>query len=345
MSKIPEKIVYISGKKTTISLSFDDYKTVILSEEVTPAFIASATSEKSIETGKEWVRNKNFDISIEPSLCFVENKEITSIRVVGLEHRSQGGRAWKVVLPNGFFVDFREDILLETIRTVGVKEGGFLNGSFVWASIGSQIKLIRVDSELYKQIIKENKISAISSVQCSELEPMTFYRERKGDVALYLGKVRCLSVENKVIRVEIPTWWGFGFSNYEHKTIPQKAKICVKHLWIESYKWSNEPLTTTDTFENLLTKISKEGCYLNFYSGKNDYAIEKLQKLESLPKNHVEQLRLVAEGLAKKYSNNDNYLKTPSESFTMVPATEKKVIIPEKLEHVLRIYSINYDNH
>jgi hypothetical protein len=84
----------------------------------------------------------------------VPNEPIAGIRLVDLEYRGNGGRAYKVVLPCGYYVDLREDILLELARSVGISEGGILNGEYIWIRMPGGMKLVRIGSSYYENIIK-----------------------------------------------------------------------------------------------------------------------------------------------------------------------------------------------
>jgi hypothetical protein len=55
------------------------------------------------------------------------------IRVFTLEHRAEGGRAYKVVTEDGYYFDMREGVLLDTLVHCGCEADGTLGGEFVSA--------------------------------------------------------------------------------------------------------------------------------------------------------------------------------------------------------------------
>jgi len=141
---IPEEIVYISGKNTKLEDIWDDIESKKRSDrEVTPAFVSDANNPKTIATGVTWAEGGTYPRKVaNPKKETFKNVPTEGFMIVGLERRSEGGRAYKVVTPTGYYVDLREDVLLDTMLEVGIGKGGMLNGSFVWAKFGSQMKLI-----------------------------------------------------------------------------------------------------------------------------------------------------------------------------------------------------------
>ena len=105
----------------------------------------------------------------------MENKPISGLRVLSLEHRGQGGRAYKVVTPDGFYFDLREDILLDTMKTEGVAPGGILRGQYIWARVGAEMKLVRKGSELFRALLEASERSILSAIPLKQLKVGTVY--------------------------------------------------------------------------------------------------------------------------------------------------------------------------
>jgi len=75
----------------------------------------------------------------------------TGYRIVGAEQRNEGGRAWKVITPDGFLVDMREDVVMTILIRDGLAADGVLKGEFVWGAKAANLRLIEVGSEQWKQ--------------------------------------------------------------------------------------------------------------------------------------------------------------------------------------------------
>jgi len=79
----------------------------------------------------------------------VENTPKDSYRVINAEQRGEGGRAWKVITPEGYLVDLREDVFLPLLLREGLPKSGIIPATFQWCVNGSQIRLERVGSKAH----------------------------------------------------------------------------------------------------------------------------------------------------------------------------------------------------
>lgn len=157
------------------------------------AFPCDADKPNTNETAKQWQKNKSEwyhnDTALPTSLQSKMNNPQTGYRIYNLEYRDEGGRAYKMVTPEGYTVDLREDVLLDTILNVGISPGGILNGDFIWATVGSQFKLIRVGSEMHKDILNNMQSKKMPKLTRNNLEAFTIYKTASGNEFLYLGRI------------------------------------------------------------------------------------------------------------------------------------------------------------
>jgi hypothetical protein len=115
---------------------------------------------------------------------------MTGVRVVGLERRLEGGRAYKAVLPFGdFYVDLREDVLLDTLLTVGVEPGGVLNGEYVFGKVRSQMKLVRVGSDLHEVLYESMRRAEMKPIGKDDITYGGVYETKSGTKYLCCGMV------------------------------------------------------------------------------------------------------------------------------------------------------------
>jgi hypothetical protein len=129
---------------------------------------------------------------------------MTGMKIISLEHRAEGGRAYKVILPHIVFcsngsrarlcVDLREDVLIDAITTSGIRAGGIMNGKFLFAVLGSQMRIIKEGTDLHRDLIQSTEDRGKKSIPISKLVIGHIYRSRDGIRSVYLGKVD--SVEN-----------------------------------------------------------------------------------------------------------------------------------------------------
>jgi len=194
---IPPEITYIFRDSKEIKNTWDgDDELAINTEIVIPAF--PAYGEARLATGRDWAgrggRTWNDDLGRweygdPPEEVTMSNSPI-KLRVVGLERRSEGGRAYKVITEDGLYFDLREDVLLETILNCGIEKGGVLCGTYVWAIMHTQMKLIRYESTLYNEMLVAAERGKLKKIPNKDLIPGHIYRTKSGDKKLFLGFAR-----------------------------------------------------------------------------------------------------------------------------------------------------------
>lgn len=153
--------------------------------EARPAFPVNPKSKQ--DTAKSWS-------STEEPIYSGPNTPLSDLRIVRLDHRGNGGRAYKVIAQEGPYAgtlfDLREDQLLEAMLTEGVGvNGGVVGGQWVWGSVGSQTKLIRVGSAQYKLAMETTTEAKKKKISARDLVPGQAYSKPDGSEMLFLGFV------------------------------------------------------------------------------------------------------------------------------------------------------------
>lgn len=146
---IPEKITIVSaGTRIIYYKDFDegDYKRL----EVIPAYVVDSTNSNTLKTALTWANNCCID-KRDIKQIQKENRDFNNIQIVNLERRFKNTKVWKVII-DGYYFDLRDDVLLDALQHSGANNN-ILNDNFIWAMIGSQMKIIRVGSWLHKYAI------------------------------------------------------------------------------------------------------------------------------------------------------------------------------------------------
>lgn len=213
MSYIPEKLTYVMKPKQTINVKFDDSNIDIITEKTSIIPTFAAQNDEVLKTARDWAKRFYYhEIAGKIMEKIINNDGKIKLRIVNLEQRSEGGRAYKVIDQNGCYFDFREDILLEAILSVGIRKGGYLNGTYLWAVLGSQNRLIRNDSVLHKELIKATEVSKNKVIPIKDLEVGGIYRGKAEGDHIFIG--------------------------YAVDGATNKKRM----LWFESRNWSDEPI-------------------------------------------------------------------------------------------------------
>ena len=166
---------------------------------VRDAFPYNPESKTAPETAKRWATGYGYgsDKDHVPEVVVRDNDPF-QITITDLEHRGEGGRAYKVVDSAGRRFDLREDQLIEVIKNVGIQPGGVIPGSFVWGMWGSQMHLVLVDGALHKTMAegararKESDRAKRAGEQptVGTLVPGHVYRKKDDSIHVFLGKVK-----------------------------------------------------------------------------------------------------------------------------------------------------------
>lgn len=221
LGSIPENLVLFSQPEKKVRFRWDDIEGDAGEEfKVFATFVTDAKNKKTQESARKWASAAQWDYSQNkalptstPIVTDLKNDPIKDVRIVTLEHRGNGGRAYKVIVNGKFYVDLREDVLLDSILQVGIGKGGQLKGEYIFAMVNSEMKLIRVGSLLHKKMIEANAFDKAKPIKYFEIGGV--YGNKRGDKMLYLGEFNTSELELEYDHQ------GYGFGR---KSIVKSAK-------------------------------------------------------------------------------------------------------------------------
>ena len=121
-----------------------------------------------------------------------------NVRITDLDVRGHGGRAYKVIDPEGDRFDLREDQLLEAIAMRGIAAGGAINGEFVWGIADRQLCLVLVGGAVHAAMVEGSRRIADAEQRRANGEDLSpgklvigrLYMKRDGTLHAYLGRCR-----------------------------------------------------------------------------------------------------------------------------------------------------------
>lgn len=197
---IPEQICYVSSNEQAVKvgcewdIDWEDGKYISATEKVLPTFPTDAHDQNMLAKAKDWASRslyiykdgKSEEIERTATTTVVDNIPIKNIRLLSLEKRGEGGRAYKALIDK-FYVDFREDVLMDTILKAGIDIGGILQGEYIWAKMRGQMRLVRVGSELHKLLLEFEDKKHTKPVANKDLIVGGIYKGRQGNEAIFLG--------------------------------------------------------------------------------------------------------------------------------------------------------------
>jgi hypothetical protein len=203
---LPKKVTYVCSSPETIDVYDDEdiCEKKIASHKVSPTF--PVEDGKKLDAAIKWTKLKN------PRMETLDNSPIKSIIVCNLEERGNGGRAYKVIVDNKFYVDMREDVILDTMINCGIEKGAILKGEYVWAKYGSNMKLVRVGSSLHAHFANGIDTSTVKELASSEIVVGGIYEMKSGVKRMYLGAFyKILEIYGNLLKK------CYNFANYKQK--------------------------------------------------------------------------------------------------------------------------------
>lgn len=289
MSYIPAKLKVFHPKKV-VSYTVEDADEKPQQIDVYPGFATDAVEGNSHETARNWAAKYQWQ-QTEYGETEFDNEPVESIRVVGLEHRHKGGRAWKVV-DRGFIFDLREQALLDLVMNgAGVFSQGIISGPFVWIS-NSGMRLVRVGStqhlEATKGKPKDPILSLLNQGDVFKLKPGKFLvliteQSRKEEMWLTFKEEPTqddLSPE-KIAELLIA---GNVSQPIKRPVLPANSRVGNLKVDLEEVyciiarKVLNEPVKWGENGHKLFTQLSKKTKL--YYSAGIGSLVDKVSRLQ-----------------------------------------------------------------
>jgi hypothetical protein len=206
---------------------------------VSPAFIVPATSEAFKKSALDWACGGGFGyVQIQKPekvrIVPVKNEPFSGLRWVQIDERAEGGRAYKVVTSQGFLVDMREDVVLECLRSgkisgtmlIGGRGAGvYLNEEFVWAQLGSQMRLVVVGSKMHQDLVESDQRKNTELITFSQIEVGGIYMDRRGKKHIVLDKQ---DKPKKIMIMQLGGWYGQGKASSPQQEYEWSVQIIDK---------------------------------------------------------------------------------------------------------------------
>lgn len=186
---MPDTLKYVRIKATEVSQWWRGSSLPAKKRMVRETFVVDAQNEKTLATAKKWAGGWQNDES-KYDIVELPNTPFECVELVTLERRGRGGRAWKVLIDGAYYVDMREETLLEClINGPGVSDG-MIKGPFVWANAGQGLRITRVESNDHKTATKVEKLKKPAArIKKKDLIIGGVYATPAGSESTFLGYV------------------------------------------------------------------------------------------------------------------------------------------------------------
>mgnify|MGYP001573061000 CR=1 FL=1 len=191
---IPIDVTIISRPEQTISQAHTGRQI-----KIRPAFVVPASSTKMLLTARRWAASR---VPLDTVIDEVtrSNTPMRNLQIFGVDHRSEGGMAFKVITDQGFYVDLREPEFMEALLTGRIEKDGFIKGEYVWSVGGNQMRIVRVGSAIYKDRLKRGASAVTASgrnrvrtLPSKSLLAGHMYESALNGPVVYAGRIRSLT--------------------------------------------------------------------------------------------------------------------------------------------------------
>lgn len=196
---IPKNLTFFVKEPQSVYWRWDDVDNAPEKQfTVNPCYISDSENKKTLKTGEEWHKSYRYEYvnkqhtridSVKHFQFTVPNVPFRNLRIITLEIRDQGGRAYKVCADIGghknLYFDMREDVLLDIIFENGIDKGGIINAEFIFARVNASMKAIRVGSALHAKMIEATTYHDVKPLD--KLEVGGIYESKTGK-SVYLGE-------------------------------------------------------------------------------------------------------------------------------------------------------------
>lgn len=209
LGSIPEKLKLFVRPQREVSFRWTDVEFEDGSAAkaiVSPTFVTDSTNLKTQKTAEYWAKRRDRQWDPEKRK-YIELKETyyveesdntprTDVRIIDLDIRGHGGRAYRAVVDGKYLVDMREDVILDAMINLGIGKNATLPGEYVFASVNSEMKLIRVGSLLHAKMVESTEFNKKKKIEV--LVPGGIYQSKTKTI-LYLGKLWTRDLDSKFI--------------------------------------------------------------------------------------------------------------------------------------------------
>jgi len=276
-AKIPEKIIYVNyGKTPTFSGSrMSANGSYYVDQDICNVFEYIDEANK-IKLINDLNRKYTKPIKIE----VIDNTNIHNIQL-----DCSNSHSMRCTVHGAYNVPFTKLSLLETIKKSCVRGGGKIIGDFIWIKIESELKLIRIGSDVHSAAMRAISRRNSKKIPTKELVPGNIYETSAGRKYLFVDFVDVKIFHWKSSKIVDP----YGEGNL---IISEKSK---KLFFIEMKVYVEDKKFFSSLEENDFEILKYRSRIQNDHSFVNVVSKYKLQK------SFINNFRNYYRGLMKQY--------------------------------------------
>jgi len=285
-SYIPKSITYIYGhSKLTMydTKALNDFNFVISANYAEASDSLNINSLTKIKDYFNAVDGKYYEFT-------TDNKPFTELYITNSIYFNNN---IDVIILGRFVIGTNINFITDIIKNCNIRKGTVYGSEFIWVVYNSNIKLVRVGSEIYNEVIKkQNLYTKKNKVSSKNLKIGHFYSNSRG-LYLYCGKINTANIT--VFKYSL-----FNTIRDDITYINKCTKITTSRLWLKV----NDNLDYI--YKNGVIKFIHEKCLTcNVEIVNNKIAYDPKYKPIKIPNNIVDIIR---EEFIEIYENSDALL-------------------------------------
>jgi hypothetical protein len=170
---IPEYVIYVLRAPDTTKV-----ESVI--EKIQRATVVDASNTSALNAAMRWAGKD--------AVQFCRHNDIPSLRFIEMRYGRHHNQTWYARVFDRFCVEVPDETVASLLRNATMVDGSF-QGPFRWGTIGSGLRLLRVESPDWDEVVKKSNRRAMPKIRKSDLEVNRIYVHEDGMSWVYLGLV------------------------------------------------------------------------------------------------------------------------------------------------------------
>ena len=282
---IPEEITYFQLPPEETVVSTEGYNYVYEKAEkvtVRRSYVGDTRNSGTKQTGQNFIgATEGSTVATKP------NEPIQYVQLINSSGGYRRNHAWHVLIDETYFVEMTDGTLMEAVQH-GRAQDGKLYGPFIWARVSSGLRLIRVGSKIYKDLIAQTERIKSKAIRRTELVVGNIYQAENGSFGIFLGDVDYEEFENTAPQ---PTYDYYTRASQPKPAGRYKIKeFKRRQLWLScnDYKnggYKNELAKWEEAKENGTNAAFSHYAFQTYTSRR---IIKDLGPSRSIPENPIE---------------------------------------------------------
>lgn len=333
MSKtpIPEEITYFQKPVTKTTISSEGYSYKRLKEEeveIRESYVGDTRNSTTQQTGAAFISGyEGSTVATKP------NEPVQYVRLINVGGGRHYRHTWHVLIDETYFVEMTDSTLMDAVRNSKAVDGK-LYGPFIWARVSSGLRLVRVGSLIYRDLVEQTERIQSKAIRRTKLVVGNVYQDESGSFAIFLGDVDYEEFEDTAPQ---PAYNPYRYGQ------PQPPKPAGQYQ-ITEYKrrqlWLNCDDYKDRSYKNELAKFeeSKEtgtafgGSHYAFQIHTSRRIVKDLGPARSIPENPLEVYHEIA--LLGFHQKNDpqqnvDYARYSYKYFSLRAAGTPELRVPD----------------